>query len=59
MGEGTGIGLDIVKNVINRHKGDIKVNSIPGKTEFTISIPVSQNLINKENNNETTIHSNN
>ena len=49
VGEGTGIGLDIVKNVINRHKGEIKVNSIPGKTEFCISLPVSQKSSNEEN----------
>jgi len=42
VGEGTGIGLDIVRNVINRHKGEIKVNSIPGKTEFVIRLPLSQ-----------------
>jgi signal transduction histidine kinase len=42
VGEGTGIGLDIVRNVINRHKGEIKVNSKPGKTQFIICIPVSQ-----------------
>jgi signal transduction histidine kinase len=49
VGEGTGIGLDIVRNVINRHKGEIKVNSIPGKTEFCISLPVSQKSSNEEN----------
>ena len=48
VGEGTGIGLDLVKNVINRHKGDIKVYSIPGKTEFIVSIPVSQQSLNKK-----------
>ena len=42
VGEGTGIGLDIVRNVITRHKGEVKVNSKPGKTEFIISVPVSQ-----------------
>jgi len=42
VGEGTGIGLDLVKNVINKLKGEVKVNSVPGKTEFTIRIPVSQ-----------------
>jgi len=59
VGEGTGIGLDIVKNVINRHNGEIKVNSNPGKTEFIISIPVSQNSSNKEIKNETSIHTDN
>ncbi len=48
VGEGTGIGLDIVKNVIDKHKGEITVDSIPGKTEFIISFPVSQNHLNKD-----------
>ena len=42
VGEGTGIGLDLVKNVINKLKGEVKVSSVPGKTEFIIRIPVSQ-----------------
>ncbi|MEJ2193818.1 MAG: ATP-binding protein [Ignavibacteriaceae bacterium] len=42
VGEGTGIGLDIAKNVVKRHNGDIKVNSKPGKTEFCINLPISQ-----------------
>ncbi len=48
VGEGTGIGLDIVKNVINHHNGEVKVNSVPGKTEFIIYLPVSQNLSKEE-----------
>ncbi len=48
VGEGTGIGLDIVKNVITRHNGEVKLNSVTGKTEFIIRIPVSQSLIKKE-----------
>ena len=31
VGEGTGIGLDIVKNVIKHHNGEIKVNSLQAK----------------------------
>ena len=59
VGEGTGIGLDISKNVITRHKGEIKVNSIPGKTEFVITIPVFQNIMEKKSKDETSIHTNN
>ncbi len=59
VGEGTGIGLDIVKTVVNRHNGEVKVNSIPGKTEFIISLPVSQNLLTEERKDETSIHNNN
>ncbi len=42
VGEGTGIGLDIVNRVVKKHKGDIKVSSVPGRTEFIISLPIIQ-----------------
>lgn len=42
VGEGTGLGLDIVKRAVKRHKGDIKVSSVPGRTVFTVSIPLQQ-----------------
>lgn len=53
VGQGSGIGLDMVSRIIKRHNGEIKVNSMPGKTEFVISIPIKQRheekqvLINK------------
>jgi len=42
VGEGTGIGLDIVSRVVKRHKGEVKVTSEPGRTEFLISLPITQ-----------------
>jgi signal transduction histidine kinase len=42
IGEGTGIGLDIVSRVVKRHQGDIKVTSEPGRTEFLVWIPIVQ-----------------
>ena len=42
VGEGTGIGLDIVNRIVKRHKGEIKVTSEPGRTQFTVCIPINQ-----------------
>jgi signal transduction histidine kinase len=41
VGEGTGIGLDIVNRIIKNHDGEIRVFSEPGRTEFTVRIPVA------------------
>jgi len=38
-GEGSGLGLDIVKKIIHKHQGRIEVDSQPGKTTFTIILP--------------------
>ena len=41
VGEGTGLGLDIVRKIITRdHQGDIRVTSEPGNTQFRISLPI-------------------
>lgn len=56
VGEGTGIGLDLVKSVIERHNGDVKVNSVKGRTEFIVSFPVAQHLIKDEAKDETSLH---
>lgn len=41
VGSGTGLGLDISRRLIGRHNGGISVESKPGRTMFTVSLPVS------------------
>ncbi|MDW3650943.1 MAG: ATP-binding protein [Bacteroidia bacterium] len=43
VGEGTGLGLSISQEIIERHQGEIRVNSTPSiGTEFIITLPVNQ-----------------
>lgn len=39
-GEGSGLGLDIVRKVVERHQGYIIVDSQPGKTTFRVYLPI-------------------
>lgn len=39
VGEGTGIGLNLVSRIIKSHNGEISVTSEPGKTAFSIRLP--------------------
>jgi signal transduction histidine kinase/predicted CoA-binding protein len=41
VGKGTGLGLNISYKIVQKHGGDIKVFSHPGKTRFQISLPVN------------------
>ena len=40
-GEGSGLGLDIVRKIIDKHRGKIEVASVPGKTTFMVALPVN------------------
>lgn len=44
VGKGSGLGLETVRRTVeNRHRGTLTFESTPGKTRFTVSLPVSSN----------------
>ena len=40
-GEGSGLGLEIVKKIIDKHQGKIDFESQPGKTTFQVKLPIN------------------
>jgi signal transduction histidine kinase len=47
IGQGTGLGLDIVRRLVRHNDGTIEVDSQPGRTEFRVALPVdeTQNMV--------------
>ena len=41
VGKGTGLGLDIVRRLVDRNDGLIEVDSEPGRTEFRVTLPLA------------------
>ncbi len=39
LGEGTGLGLDISRRIVEEHEGSITFESAPGRTSFEIELP--------------------
>lgn len=39
-GEGSGLGLDISRQIVEKHEGTMSVKSQPGQTTFTVSLPI-------------------
>ncbi|MGC2798347.1 MAG: ATP-binding protein, partial [Mycobacterium sp.] len=43
VGEGTGLGLDLAWNiVVKKHRGDLRVESVPGNTRFIVLLPLEK-----------------
>lgn len=40
VGDGTGLGLDVVRRIVRGHEGNVRVESRPGKTTFTVRLPL-------------------
>lgn len=40
QGEGSGLGLDITQKIVQKHGGEIQVQSQPGRTSFIVQLPV-------------------
>lgn len=41
QGEGSGLGLSISREIVERHHGSITVESRPGRTVFTVALPAA------------------
>ncbi len=41
VGQGTGLGLDIARKIVEQHEGTITLESEPGHTQFTLCFPLT------------------
>ena len=44
-GEGTGLGLDIVRKIVSKHRGSVSVESMPGRTTFKVKLPINVEVV--------------
>ncbi|MCG6988267.1 MAG: ATP-binding protein, partial [Gemmatimonadetes bacterium] len=41
VGQGRGLGLDVVQTVVRGHRGTVDLASTPGRTEFRVTLPAA------------------
>jgi two-component system, NtrC family, sensor kinase len=39
-GEGTGLGLGIARQIVAKHGGEMRCESVPGRTVFEVRLPI-------------------
>jgi len=49
MGQGTGLGLDIVRRLVVHNDGTIELESLPGRTEFRVGLPIAEDSAGARN----------
>lgn len=50
VGEGTGLGLDTVTRIVQKHHGNIEMKTKPGNTRFIVRLPINQTKIPSQQN---------
>ncbi|WP_367898519.1 PAS domain S-box protein [Leptospira sp. WS58.C1] len=43
-GEGSGLGLDICRKIVEKHQGKIDFDSVPGRTTFRVYLPLAEKV---------------
>jgi signal transduction histidine kinase len=46
VGEGSGLGLDMVRRIVRGHYGDVRFDSRPGETRFQVRLPLQPPKVN-------------
>ena len=41
-GRGLGLGLDVVQRIVRKHRGFVRLQSVPGETCFQVRLPIDQ-----------------
>lgn len=52
VGEGTGLGLETVRRIVQDHRGDVRFESEPGRTMFQVRLPIARPIVNSSDANQ-------